>query len=105
MIPYFIYRLYQTPLVIDQWQATLYLQAGNSKTWQQPSEDLQRFADLIENEANQHPEERYSASTLQNLAVAYRKQNDLENTIKYFEKSLSRLPSDEKTPRLAATIT
>ena len=55
LIPYISYRLYQTPLVIDQGRATLYLQAGQYKTWPKPdqkitSEDMDHFAQLLQKE-------------------------------------------------------
>ena len=53
LIPHIAYRLYKTPLVIDQGKATLYLPSGQHKTWEQPAADLQRFVALIKYEANQ----------------------------------------------------
>ena len=56
LVPYIAYRLYQTPLVIDQKQATLYQTAGQRKTWPKPGqtitrEEMERFKQLIQRAA------------------------------------------------------
>ena len=53
LVPYIAYRLYQTPLVIHQGQATLYLSAGQRKIWPQPGqtitrEEMERFKQLLQ---------------------------------------------------------
>ena len=56
LIPYITYRLYQTPLVIHQGKATLYLPAGKRKTWPQSDQtitrkEMERFKQLIQKAA------------------------------------------------------